>query len=169
MTSKARTMALGGVFTALSLLALFAISYMPNSRLFFYAASSLFISFMVVEAGIGAGWVFYLATSILSLLLIPNKLLVIPYAGFFGIYGLAKYYIESIKKPVVEYLLKGIFFIICISGLYLLFTNALLIDFASQIPIYYLLALLIILFYIYDYLYTRFLSFYINNFRKKRH
>lgn len=82
MKSKSRQVAMGGVFVALTVLALLAVSYIPNSKLFFYGLSSLFVSFVVVDLGIRAGWIFYLASSLLSLLLVANKLLVIPYLAF---------------------------------------------------------------------------------------
>lgn len=167
MKSKSRQVAMGGVFVALTVLALLAVSYIPNSKLFFYGLSSLFVSFVVVDLGIRAGWIFYLASSLLSLLLVANKLLVIPYLAFFGLYGLVKYYLESMKKPMLEYLLKGCFCAISQAALYLVFTRLFAQNIESQIPIYYLFFILLITFFVYDYLYTRFLSFYIYSFRKK--
>jgi hypothetical protein len=168
MNKKPRAIALGGIFGALCVLTLLAAVYMPTNTLFFYGASSMFVAFVVLETGIGAGWLFYASTVLLSFLLIPDKLAVLPYAAFFGIYGLIKCHIESLRKIVAEYILKGIFFVVCETGIYLLYTKVFAVEIISKIPIHYIVLLMIPVFYIYDYLYTRLLGFYIRKFSGKR-
>lgn len=168
MTGKSRTVALGGIFGSLSLLTLFGAAYVQTNTLFFYGASSLFVSFLVVEAGIGAGWVFYGSTTLLAFLLLPDKLVVLPYAVFFGLYGLIKYYTESLKKTVPEYTLKGAFFAAAVAAAYFLYTRLFAMEIIFMIPLYYLILPAVLVFYIYDYLYTRLLSFYIHRFHRHR-
>ncbi|HOB19603.1 MAG TPA: hypothetical protein PKO35_02725 [Candidatus Atribacteria bacterium] len=167
MDRKSKTVALGGIFGALNLLTLFCAAYVQTNTLFFYGASSLFVSFVIVEAGIGAGWLFYGAMTLLAFLLLPDKPAVLPYAVFFGLYGLVKYYTESLKRPVPEYILKGAFLALAAAALYLLYTRLFARVIVSVIPLQYLILPAILVFYIYDYLYTRFLSFYIHKFVRK--
>ncbi|NLJ40204.1 MAG: hypothetical protein GX352_01120 [Clostridiales bacterium] len=165
MNKKSRTIALGGILGALCVISLYAAVYSPVSRLAFYSLSSLFASFMVIESGIKGGWLFYAATSALAFLIIPDRVSLIPYLVFFGNYGVVKHYIESIGLLLPEVLLKGI----CVSVygvvIYFLYTKVFDISFESKIPIYGLLALLIGVFYIYDFVYTKIIAYYTRRFK----
>lgn len=167
MNKPARQAAVGGIFAALCLICLYIAAYIPTNRLFFYALSSLFVSFVVVESGIGAGWLFYAATSLLAFLLIPDKLSVIPYATCLGLYGIIKYYIERVRSLILELILKGMFFAAEAAGLYYLYTKILLLGIETKIHIAGILAAALVIFFIYDYVYSRLITFYLQKLRTK--
>ena len=112
--TSTKEIALGGIMLALSVIVLYAESLAPTGRLSLYALSSFFVSFIVLESGIRAGWLFYLASSLLSFLIVPDKLGLVPYFLFFGVYGLIKHYCEKIRNRVVEFVLKYVYFNLCL-------------------------------------------------------
>ena len=81
--ANTRKVALGGILLALTVIILYAESVMPTSKLSLYALSSFFVSVIVIESGIRAGWIFYVASSLLALIIIPDKIALIPYLVFF--------------------------------------------------------------------------------------
>ncbi len=97
--------ALGGMLTALSVVIL-----MPSAlEIFVYALAAIaamLVFFAVIE--IDKKWAFgiYAATSILGLLLVPNKEAVVIYAVFFGYYPIIKSVLESKLPRVAEYIVK---------------------------------------------------------------
>jgi hypothetical protein len=106
---RTKTTALGGIMLALSVVTLFLASFVPGFELTLYAVSSLYTAVMIMETRVKGGGLFYIASSILALLLVPNKAAVLPYLFFFGLYGIVKFYIEKIRKQPVEIILKLVF------------------------------------------------------------
>lgn len=109
-TAGTNTITLGGIFTALSLIFVFAASFVPGVELTLYALGSLFTGFMVIERGPKAAWIMFAAVAILGFVLDPNKIAILPYIVFFGYYGIVKFYIEKVKKPALQVLIKIAFF-----------------------------------------------------------
>jgi hypothetical protein len=105
---NAKKTAACGVLLALSAVTLFGATFLPGVELTLYALTSAYVAVVVVEWGAAAAWLFYLASVLLAGLLIPNKAGLIPYAIFFGVYAIFKYWIENKKKlpQVLEILLK---------------------------------------------------------------
>lgn len=155
-----KKIALNGILGALAIICLLLATILPTNRLSFYALSSFFIAIAIIENGSKAGWVFYAATSLLSLIIVPDKLGLVPYVIFFGIYGLVKYYIEKLDKLVFEYVLKFIYFNLCL-GIALLFVSQLFsYNLTVKLPWWLLIIILEIVFFIYDYVYTMFIAYY---------
>ena len=165
MRKKSRIIALGGIFSALCVISLYIAVYIPTNRLFFYSLSSIFVSFIVMEAGVKGGWLFYAATSALSMLIIPNKISLLPYLIFFGTYGIVKCYIESMNLAPLEVILKGIFFLACEGILYILYSKVFIIDIASKLPLYGIFGIFLIIFFVYDYIYTRIIDYYLKRYK----
>lgn len=156
---RVKSITLSGILLAFTVICVFLAATLPTSRLSLYSVSSLFIAVIIIEVGTKAGWAFYLASSILSVVLIP-RLEVIPFVVFFGVYGLIKLYIERIHSRFVEYILKLVFFNICLV-LGLIFLKELIMDGVKlSAPIYIIAALLEVVFLVYDYVYTLFIRFY---------
>ena len=108
--SQASKTAIGGMTVALSVVLL-----IPTALdIFVYALPAIagFLTlFCVIE--IGKRWAFgvYFATSLLSLLLVPNKEAAVMYTAFFGYYAIVKALLENSRLPrAVEYLLKFLIF-----------------------------------------------------------
>ena len=91
---------MGGICTALAVIFMFGASFVPGIELTLFLISSLFTAVMVIEAGVAGGLSVFAAASLLGLILIPNKLALIPYVFCFGYYAVLKYYIEKIKSGV---------------------------------------------------------------------
>lgn len=104
MSQSGKT-AIGGMITALSVVVL-----MPTAlEVFVYALpafAGMLIMFSVVE--LDKKWAFgiYVAVSVLSLMLVPNKEAAVLYAAFFGYYPILKAILESKLPKVPEYILK---------------------------------------------------------------
>ena len=160
-------LALGGVLTAASVVCLVLASVVPGVELTLYAVSSVFVAVLVLEGGVGAGAMVYGATLLLGLALVPSRLALIPYGLFFGLYAFIKFYGEKPRHPAIQLLVKGIFFLIVLTGATLAFEGLLtgtlgLPEMAW--PILYAGGLAF--FYLYDYILTLILSLYRRRIRR---
>lgn len=165
-STRGKIAALGGVLTALTVITLYIEAVTPVNKLSLYALSSFFISVVIIEAGGAAGWIFYAATCLLALFIVPDKVSLIPYAGFFGLYGLIKYYIEKLGRRVPELLLKLLFFNAFLAAAVLLI-NELVVDLVNiRLPWWALLAVFEVVFVIYDYVYSLFIGYYTGRIKK---
>ncbi|NSW90651.1 MAG: hypothetical protein HPY74_08250 [Firmicutes bacterium] len=167
--NNTKKFALNGILAAIAIMCLLLATIMPTSKLSFYVLSSFFVSIIIMEYGTGSGWVFYILTNLLAFIIIPNKIRIIPYSVFFGVYGIIKYYIEKIDKIVLEYILKIIYFNVCMTGAIVLFkeivaggTGIVNIKF----PLWAGLVLLEAIFVLYDYVYTLFIQYYKEKLRR---
>jgi hypothetical protein len=155
-----KKIALNGILGALAVICLLLATVLPTNRLSFYALSSFFIAVSIIESGARAGWIFYMATSLLALIIIPDKLGIVPYVVFFGLYGLVKFYIEKLDKIIIEYILKFVYFNIC-AGIAMLTVSKLLeLELSVKLPWWLLIIALEIIFIIYDIVYTLFINYY---------
>ena len=157
---KAKKISLSGIMLALSMITLFAATTLPTSRLSLYALSSFFVSIIIIEFGIKAGWLFFIAACILSFLVLPNKLGLPPYIVFFGIYGIIKFYLEKLRLVILEYVLKFVYFNICLFLAFCFIRNFLLINIEIKLPVWIIVIASEIIFILYDYVYTLFIQYY---------
>lgn len=161
-------LALGGVFLALTVVALFIGSVVPGIELTFYALSSVFIGLMILESGLGGGLAVYAAAVILGFLLIPNKAAVIPFIFFFGIFAVIKCIAEKAEKKAVQMAVKIVFFVAVFCIAYLLFKE---LFFGNiDLPDWSFPALLIAgiaAFILYDFIFTLILEIYKRRVNKK--
>lgn len=107
---KTRKIALTGILSAFIVIVLFLESIVPTGRLGFYVLAGFILSIIMLETGVKWAWAAYVVTCATGFLLIPEKLNVLPYILFFGIYTLLKFHIESLRKPWLEIVLKLIAF-----------------------------------------------------------
>lgn len=156
---------LSGILAAATLLTLFLATTLPTNRIFFYGLSSLFCAIIIIEHGVKAGVVFYLGTSILALILIPNKLRLIPYLLILGHYPIWKTYIEKINHPVKEVILKLFGLNMFTLASYYFLTSFFLENIIIPLDLRLIFLILQIIFLIYDYAFTLFISFYFKKIR----
>jgi hypothetical protein len=121
MNKRTQNIATGGICLAGSVLSLFLASIVPGAELTLYAVSSLFVAVMIIEAGMRGGWMMYSGTILLCFILIPNKLALIPYIFFFGLYGIIKFYAEQNKHPAIQLAVKASVFLAVFGVGYLFF------------------------------------------------
>lgn len=162
-----KKIALNGILGALAVICLFLATVMPTNRLSFYALSSFFIAVSIIESGIRAGWIFYAATSLLALIIVPDKLGIVPYVIFFGLYGLVKYYIEKLDKIIAEYILKFVYFNICLVTALMTISRLFGYELSLKLPWWLLILALEAIFIIYDIVYTLFINYYRNKLKPR--
>ncbi len=164
--SSAKKVALSGIMIALSILFLFLATVAPTNRLAFYALSSFPLAIVIMELGAKSGWYFYLASSLLAAVLIRHVGGLAAFVGFFGIYGLVKYYIERTGKIIVEYILKIIYFNLCLAAGLHIMKSFFTVTIDERIPWQLVIIALQIAFVIYDWVYTLFIQYYNARLRK---
>lgn len=161
MNKRTQNIAIGGICLAGSVLSLFLASIVPGAELTLYAVSSLFVAVMILEAGMRGGWMMYGGTILLGLILIPNKLALIPYIFFFGLYGIIKFYAERNRHPAIQVGGKAIAFLVIFGVGYLFFRelffgNIQLPDF--PLPILALVGVAFL--FLYDFIFTQIIQIY---------
>lgn len=163
----AKRVAFSGVLSALTVILLYFAFIAPSGKISLYALSSLPAALATLEFGIGAGASVYVASSLITFF-ITGFLGSMPYILFFGVYSLLKYYFEKSGKLVYELIGK----IICFNTLLLIYyfiTVKLLVMpmTVSGNMLYILLAAAQILFFVYDYVFSRLLYYYEDTIRKR--
>lgn len=117
---SARTTALAGMLAAVALVIQLLASLVPSGWTALAAVAGLAVAVAVSAAGYGPALMCYVASGLLSLILIPAKHVAVLYVCLFGLYPLLKSLLERLKWRVLEYVLKLAFFNLVLSGLYLL-------------------------------------------------
>lgn len=156
-----KKVAYSGILLGVHTILLILINIIPMNTLFIMGIASLIISIIIMEFGPKSGVVFYLASAILSFLVINNKAQWVLYNLTFGVYGLIKYIIEQDRSIYLEYILKIIF-----ANILLMITYFILRGFI-YIPINMLIIIVFqVVFMIYDSVYTKFIDYYETKIRK---
>ena len=164
---SARILSLGGVLLALTVITLFAESILPTSKLSLYSLSSFFIAVMIIESGAKAGLVFYISSALLALVVVQNKLELIPYIAFFGNYGLVKYLVEKLRNLFLEYVLKISYFSIWLVVAFIFAKAFFAANIKINFPWWVVIVLLEAAFVIYDYVYSLIVRYYSAKFRDR--
>jgi hypothetical protein len=168
----AHRVSLTAMFASMSLLFLY-IASIPGSpvSIAMYFLSSVFVMGLVLEEEIGLAFLMFAAVSLLSLLLMPDRLMVIPYIIFFGHYGIGKFFIEThIRDKIVRYIVKLLYYNVALILVYLIAqvvsSQALDNLIAFNISLWLLIPLAEIAFVLYDFLFTKVTGYYFNNMRR---
>jgi hypothetical protein len=158
------------MFSALSVVLLYFGSLFELLDISMAVIASLACVIAVIEYGKSAPWAIYAVTSVLSVILLPNKTPAAFYAIFFGFYPILKEKFE--KRPkVLSWLLKEMTFNICLVvmavAVYFISTtgdNSLL---KNPIMLATTALLAEVVFVLYDIALTRLISFYIIKLRHR--
>lgn len=113
---KTFSLTLGAVLAALSLALLYVGSLLPSGQLALTAAAGLWPAAAVISVGLGGGFGVWAVTALLGLLVVPNKMSALLYAGFFGLYPMVKSGLERLRNKVFSWALKFLFFdlVLCV-------------------------------------------------------
>lgn len=165
--TKTFKIALGGICLALTLIFMFGASFVPGIELTLFAIASLFTAVMIIETGVGGGIMLYIGAALLGLILLPNKLAMVPYIFFFGYWCIVKYFIEKTKSSVVQIIIKVIFFaaLLCVALLFFaeVLTGSInLPDYPAAV----LIAAGTLFLFLYDCIVTFLISFYFRRLQK---
>lgn len=151
----------GGILLALNIILLLLVNVIPINTLFLMGLASLPISIIIIEWGPKLGTIFYMASVILSFIVMANKFQWILYIFTFGIYGLIKYVIEKYRSFFIEYIMK------LISANILIFIAYFILKNFIYIPINFITIVIFEMeFIIYDHVYSTFIDYYNIRLRK---
>lgn len=166
--------ALGGTFASICLACQFITGVFPIFYIIMPMICGLLVTIMSDETGTKWGFLMYLAVSVLSIFITPNKEAALIFIIFFGHYPLIRPKISKIKPKILGFLLKAAIFNFCII-LYFFMTVYIfgakeLIDEMGEMGKYgglILLGTANIMFISYDYLMDIAQLFYIKNLKPK--
>lgn len=108
--TKSGRIALGGILAAGSIAIMMFACILPASRTGLVAISGLFPMVGVLIGSRMVGYLCWFSTGVLGIFLLPDKGCALLYLLFFGLYPVLKSQIESIRKFVLEWILKLLFF-----------------------------------------------------------
>ena len=114
---KSTQVALGGLSSALCLLLMFMTGLIPFSSYIFPALAGIVLISVREENGLKTALLVYAATSLLALLIIPDREAVMMYIMLLGYYPLAKPWIERLARPL-SILFKLLLFNIVVVAFY---------------------------------------------------
>lgn len=161
------TIALGGVYLAFPVIAVFLASVVPGIELILYGFSSIFIGLMIMETGFKEGIILYAAAAGLCFILIPNKLAVFPFIFFFGVYGIIKALAEKPQVKWLQITLKILFFTAAFMTVFFFFKELFFTEInLPDLPFPLLLAAGIAVFIAYDIIFTMLINIYVKKIRK---
>ncbi|MFL0197675.1 hypothetical protein ACJDU8_19195 [Clostridium sp. WILCCON 0269] len=153
----------GGLLTTIGVILVYLSGIVPINKAYLLALSSFIIPLAVIITNEKNAVAVYMSTSLLSILICGLKLTVLSYVVFFGLYGLAKYHIEKLRKLPIEIILKLVFFNLCLLILFLLYSLFFPGLLKIKVHLYLIIIVTQIVFLIYDYLLTLFIN-YINKY-----
>ncbi len=106
LKNRVRRLALCAVLTAMSVVLLYLSALLPTGQLAVSAMAALLPAAAVICCGLGWGAGVYVATSLLALLLVPQKGSVLAYCLVLGHYPVFKSLIERLDRLALEWVLK---------------------------------------------------------------
>lgn len=164
---KTRYLALSAILSALGVVILFMGSVVQVLDLSMAVIASIIIIYAMIELKSYWPYLIYAVTSILSLLLLPDRFVAVVYAGFAGYYPILKFIFEKKLSRIVEWIAKLTVFnaaltLVIFISIYLLHLPADEIKFRW---IVYILGNAV--FVIYDLALTNLISFYFFKLKKR--
>jgi hypothetical protein len=156
-----------GVLVALSVIILYLGCAIEVLDLTMSAIVSLLVVVIVIEMGYNYAWLSYVATSILSIVLLPQKTPAIFYMCFMGFYPIIKSYIERIGSAVIRWIIKLVIGNAAIGAMFLLMSYFVPDEFEGEglVIVTYVLALLA--FVMYDIALTKLITMYFRMIRER--
>lgn len=161
-----KELALAGIMTAVTVILLFAAMIIPNMKLVFYGLSSLPMAVLLLETNRRTGIMFYIATAVLAMVLLPDKTAALPYVTVLGLYGLTKAIAEKFPNRVVEWIIKELYFNATLFIYGLLIYKIFIPDITFPIPIWAIVICAEVIFVAYDYIYSICVWYYEKMFRQ---
>lgn len=155
---KTKSVALCGIFAGLTLALLWVFSFIPSLDYALPAAAGALILLLVVELGPPWALGVYLAAGTLSVLLLPNKIVALLYAMFFGYYPILKTVLERRLPAALAWVLKFLAFNAAAISAYYLVTELFSLDLSDFSPAFakYAEAIMLVLgnaaFFLYDFM-----------------
>ena len=156
-----------GVLVALSVLILYLGCAIEVLDLTMSAIVSLLVVIIVIEMGYKYAWFAYFSTSILSLLLLPQKTPAIFYACFMGFYPIIKSHIERLNSAILRWTIKLVAGNAALGAMFLLISLFVPDEFEGGIMLVVTYILGIVAFVMYDVALTKLITVYFVKFRDR--
>ncbi|MBQ4288381.1 MAG: hypothetical protein II749_00255 [Clostridia bacterium] len=151
---------LGAMMTVLTVISVYLSAILPSGKISLLFLSGIFLIPLLYEREVGGAVLIYIASAILSLLLVPGMINAVPYILFFGHYGIGKYLCEEKKNRLLSFIFKFIYYNVFMFACYFLFFDMLAGEFLKGIPFILLLLMMEVFFFVYDYLYSGIITLY---------
>jgi len=163
MLLKSKEMALLGVLLGLNQLFIILSSVVETNTIILMSGASLIVGVVIVEFGVKSGILFYAASCMLGFFLTFNKVEIITYILFFGMYSIIKHIIEvRIVNKKAQYAVKFTYFNLSLLIMYFVIKIFITLELH-----WWMILGGEILFFIYDYAFTIFINYYLNIIRPK--
>ena len=166
--NKTKTITICAMLSALGVVVLYLGSFIDVLDASMAVIASVMSIVAVIEFGHGASWSIYAVTSVLSLILLPNKSAAVMYAAFFGFYPILKEVFEK-RRKVVSWILKEITFNAALVVCFVIIRFLILSDIAEIPTMMYVFGAVLLeaVFVLYDLALTRLISLYIFKLRNR--
>ena len=159
--SKTRDLAFAGIITAFTVLVLVLESVIPTGRAGFLALSSFLLCAVYLESGMRWLMATYVASTLLALLLVADKIGLLPFVLLFGIYPVIKNLVERIRSIWLEWALKLAGFNILLLAGYAVFRPLLPAALTGSAYVIPAIAVFEFGFILYDLVFTQWIHFYL--------
>ena len=171
MNNKARVkmIAVCGIFSAAELVIIYLSSVFQMLDLVIALMTVAFTLVLLCEYGSKPAIAVYLAVSVLSMLIVPNKFTPLCYVFFIGIYPIIKPYFERLKKPF-SIILKFVYFNVFYLAIYAICVKFALLDdiFAIGSAMFFVVIVLgNLAFFLCDYVFGLMTLLYVAKLRKR--
>ncbi len=160
-----KKLSLSAMLTALSFILLFIGRFAETLTFSTSAVASICIAVAVCELGYTYAAMIYLASSLLGFLLQVGDPLIY-YSMFFGYYPIFKSLIEKIPSKLT-YLLKGILFLAAYTLVSFIGIKFITVDPEIFKYLLILAPVLLVVFYVFDYAFTKLITYYCTRLRKQ--
>jgi len=166
MKKRTRSLAFSGIVSAMTVVALYVESIIPTGRAGFLVLTSLLLSVVFIECGMKWTITAYVTSSILALILVPDKIGLIPFFLLFGTYPILKNLIERLKKIWLEWIIKLAGFSVILFAGFQVFKGLLPNILLEQKWLWLAIVLLETGFVVYDLVFTMWIHFYFERIAK---
>lgn len=157
--NRSKVISYGGISTALSLIILYLTNVIPVNKMFLLGLSSCLMVLTILLIDLKSTFIVYVATSLLTFILNPNKGVAILYIVLFGLYPFIKHFVERKRNIPIELLLKLLYFNVAMLLSYVVYSKLFVDIVAINLSMYLLLLVLQVLFIIYDFVLTSFVGY----------
>lgn len=166
--TNTRQLTVCAMLAALGVVLLWIGSVLEVAEISMAVIASLLCIIAVIEYGGAAPWLVFASTSVLSLILLPNKGVALTYAVFFGYYPILKEKIER-RSRTVRWVLKELIFHAALVALFFAWKLLFFPTLSAMTPtlLFLLLLLLEVVFVLYDIALTRLISLYLFRIRQR--
>ncbi len=159
--STTRDLAFAGIITAFTVLVLVLESIIPTGRAGFLVLSSFLLCAVYLESGMKWLMAAYAASTLLALLLVADKIGLLPFVLLFGIYPVLKNLVEQIRSIWLEWALKLAGFNILLLAGYAVFRPLLPAALTGSAYVIPAIAVFELGFILYDLVFTQWIHFYL--------